>query len=123
MQQISTKAYKTRYDWVGKVIHWELCKKGEVWPFEKWYVHNPEPIIENEKMGFWDTNGSPNLGQTTRPSDSEKKRKKVTCRRMDFDVLADHWVKLKEIKKKEKLRNLARELKKLSKWKKLWMWL
>ena len=19
--------YKTRYDWVGKVIHWELCKK------------------------------------------------------------------------------------------------
>ena len=21
------KKYKTRYDWVGKVNHWELCKK------------------------------------------------------------------------------------------------
>ena len=26
MKQTSTKEYKTRYDWVGKVIHWELCK-------------------------------------------------------------------------------------------------
>ena len=21
---------KTRYDWIGKVIHWELCKKLKV---------------------------------------------------------------------------------------------
>ena len=27
-------------------------------------------------QGFWDTNGSSNLGQTTRPSDSRKKKKR-----------------------------------------------
>ena len=27
MQQTSEKKYKTRYDWVGTVIHRELCKK------------------------------------------------------------------------------------------------
>ena len=25
-------------------------------------------------QGFWDTNGSPDLGQTTRPSDSQQKK-------------------------------------------------
>ena len=24
--KLSQKEYKTRHDWVGKVIHWELCK-------------------------------------------------------------------------------------------------
>ena len=31
---------------------------------------------------------------------------------MDFAVLADHWVKLKESEKKDKYRNFAWELKK-----------
>ena len=25
--QLAQKEYKTRHDWVGRVIHWELCKK------------------------------------------------------------------------------------------------
>ena len=27
--KLERKEYKTRHDWVGKVIHWELCKKFE----------------------------------------------------------------------------------------------
>ena len=26
-RKLTQKEYKTRYDWVGKVIHWEMCKK------------------------------------------------------------------------------------------------
>ena len=36
-------------------------------------MHNPESILENETLKLprdIDTNGSPNLSQTTRPSDS-----------------------------------------------------
>ena len=66
-------------------------------------------------MRFWDINWSPNLGQTTRPGDSQqkkkKKRKKRTSRIVDFAVLADHMVKLKESEKKHKYLNLARGLK------------
>ena len=43
-------------------------------------------------MGFWDTNGSPNLSQTTRPDDR---------------------VKLKESEKKDKYLDFAKKLKKL----------
>ena len=25
--KLASKKYKTRHEWVGKVIHWELCKK------------------------------------------------------------------------------------------------
>ena len=62
-------------------------------------------------MGFWDTNGSPNLGQATRPSDSKKKRER-TCRIGDFAVLSDNRVKLNEIEKRDKYLDLVRELKK-----------
>ena len=40
-------------------------------------------------------------------------RKKRTCKIVDFAVLADHRIKLKEKEKKDKYLDLARELKKL----------
>ena len=42
------KEYKTRHDWVGKGIHWELCKKFKFDHTKKCYMHNPEPVLENE---------------------------------------------------------------------------
>ena len=47
MQQISIKKYKTRQDWVVKVVHWELCKKI-IFDFTKCSMHNPEYVLENE---------------------------------------------------------------------------
>ena len=63
-------------------------------------------------LGILDTNGSPNLGQTTRPSNNQQQIRR-TSRIVDFAVLADHWVKLKESEKKDKYLDLGRELKKL----------
>ena len=70
---------KTKHDWVGKLIHWELCKKLKFDYANKLYMLNPESVQENEmqkllRVFFLDTNGSPNLGQTTKPSDSQQKR-------------------------------------------------
>ena len=28
--KLAQKEYKTRYEWVGKVIHWEMCKKFKI---------------------------------------------------------------------------------------------
>ena len=38
-QMLQTKEYTTRHDWVGKVIHWELCKKSKFDHTNKWYMH------------------------------------------------------------------------------------
>ena len=45
---LAQKEYKTRHDWVGKVIHWEMCKKLKFGHTNKWYMHNSAPVIEND---------------------------------------------------------------------------
>ena len=47
--------YKTRHDWVSKVIYRELCKKFKFDHMIKWYVYNPESLVENEMHKLlWD---------------------------------------------------------------------
>ena len=44
---LAQKEYKTRYELVGTVIHWKLCKKLKFDHTNKWYMHNPESVLEN----------------------------------------------------------------------------
>ena len=67
----------------------------------EWHAYTP--------MGFWHTNGSPNLCQMTRPYNNNK-RKKRTCWIVDFALLTDHWVKLIESEKKDKYLDLGKEM-------------
>ena len=46
--KLAQKEYKTRHDWMEKVIHWELCKKFKFNLTNKWYMYNPEFVLENE---------------------------------------------------------------------------
>ena len=61
-------------------------------------------------MGLCHTHGSPTLGQKTRPSYEQQKKR--ICKIVDFAVPAEHRIKLKEFEKKDKYLDLARELKK-----------
>ena len=45
--KLAQREYKTRHHRFGKVIHWELCKKFKFDHTNKWYMHNPAPVIEN----------------------------------------------------------------------------
>ena len=44
--KLAQKEYKARHDWVGKVIHWEMCRKFQFDHTNKWYMHNPAPVLE-----------------------------------------------------------------------------
>ena len=59
--KLAQKKYKSRYDWVGKVVHWELCKGLKFDPADECYMHKPESFL-----GFLETTRSLNLGQKTR---------------------------------------------------------
>ena len=53
--KLARKEYKTRHDWVGKVIQWEMCKKFKFDHTNKWYMHNPESVQENDTHKLlWD---------------------------------------------------------------------
>ena len=81
----------------------------------KWYMHNPAPVLENAMQKLlWDFNiQTDHLILTRRPDLIIINKKKRTCKIVNFAVLADHRIKLKECEKKDKYLDLARELKKL----------
>ena len=55
MPQISTERVKTRHDWMGKVIHWEMWKPFKFDHTNKWYMHNPASVLENNTHKLlWD---------------------------------------------------------------------
>ena len=116
--KLAQKEYKTRHDWAGKVIHWEMYRKFKFDRTNKQYMHNPEPVLENETHKFlWDFEIQTDILISARRPDliiiNKKEKKNRTCRIVDFAVPADPWVKLKECEKKDKCFNLTRDFKKL----------
>ena len=47
-RKLAPKEYKTKQDWVGKVIQLELGKKLKFDHMNRWYMHKPEFLQENE---------------------------------------------------------------------------
>ena len=91
----------------------------------KWYMHKPESVLENETYKLlWDFKKQRdhliNARQPTlviAPAKKKKKKeKKRTCQIVNFAVLADQRVKLKEREKRDKYLDLSRELKKDGTW-------
>ena len=99
--KLAQKEYKTRHDYVGKVIPCELCKKLKFDHKNQWYMHNSETVLENETYEFlWDFEiQTDHLISTRRPDPVIINKKKRTCQIVDFAVLADLIVKLKENEK------------------------
>ena len=55
--KLAQRVYKARHDLVGKVIHWEMCKKFRFDYTNIWYMHNPAPDLENDTHKLlWDFN-------------------------------------------------------------------
>ena len=82
MQQISAKiVYKSKHDWVEKVIYRELCKKFKFDHTNKWYMHKPESVLENETHKFlWDFQIQTDnliLIQSTWTSDNQLKKENL----------------------------------------------
>ena len=78
-------------------------------------MHNPVPVLENDSHKFlWDFNiQTDDLIPARRPDIIIINKGKRICKIVDFAVLADHRINLKEGEKKDKYLDLARELKKL----------
>ena len=80
-----------------------------------WYMHNPAPVLENDTHKLlWDFDiPTDHLISARRQDLIIINKKKRICKIVNFAVLSDHRIKLKESEKKDKYLDLARELKKL----------
>ena len=110
--KLAQKEYKTGHDWVGQVIPWESFKKFKFDHTNKWYMHIPASVPENETHKLLvDLNiQTDHLISARRPDLEIINKKGRTCKIVDF---ADHRVKLKEGEKKYEYFDLAWELKNL----------
>ena len=100
---------------VGNMIHWEMCKKFKFDHANKWYMHNPTPVLENDTHKLlWDFDiQRDHLISARRPDLIIINKKRRISKTVVFAVPADHRIKLKEWEKRDKYLDLAREFKKL----------
>ena len=104
---------KTRHDRVGKVIRWKMCKKLKFNYTNKWYMHNPASVLENDTL-LWDFDIRTDLLILARRPDliiiNKKRELAKLCTLLSWMTTEKD---VKGCEKKNKYLNLARELKKL----------
>ena len=102
------KKYKTRHDWVDKVILWKMCKKFKFDHANKWYMQNPTSVLENDTHALlwgFDIQIDHLISARRRDHILINNKKKENVKILDFAIPADYRIKMKESEKKD----LARE--------------
>ena len=103
--KLSPREYQSRLNWVGEVIHGELCKKFKFDHTNKWFMQNPESVLEIEThRHLWDLEIQTDHLILARQPDlvivnerkKKRKKKKRTCQIVDFAVPVYYSMKLKE---------------------------
>ena len=81
-----------------------ICKNFKYDHTNKWYMHNPPPVPQNDTHKLlWDFNIQTDHLITARiPDLIIINNKKIICKIVDFAVSADHRINLKEYEKKDK---------------------
>ena len=114
-KKLAQKEYKRRHDKVACFIHWLSCKKYDLEHTNKWYQHQPAPVVENKRYKLlWDFSiQTDRVIEHRRPDivivDWEEKE----CRIIDVDIPADQNIADKEWEKITKYSELKLEIMRL----------
>ena len=106
--KLAQKEYKTKHDWVGKVIHLELCRKLKFDHTNKWYMHKLTSVRENETQKLlWDFEIQTDHLISARWPDliiiNEKKRTRSEKPSANTDVKNSQGVKMRETESLQKV--------------------
>ena len=102
--KMAQKEYKNRHDWVGRRIHWDICRTFGVNVSEKWYNHEPESVVENDTCKvLWDfAIQTDHVIEARRPDLILIKKEENTCIIVDFAIPYDTRIEQKEKENIEK---------------------
>ena len=117
MHRIGAKNYKTRHDWRGRLSTGNCARDWDLIILPNGICTTQNPFLRMRRSKFTGIlryhlifAGRPDIEIVKK---KKKKKKKRICQILDFAVSSDHWIKLKEIKKRVKYLDLAREIKKI----------
>ena len=113
--KLDQKEYKRRHDWFGIKIHWKICRKYGIEVKEKWYEHEPEVVMENEKCKIlWDFTVQTDHEIYGRRPDVIVVQKDINlCQIIDSACPCDGRVDTRQLEKTEQYQDLARQLRKI----------
>ena len=95
--KLAQKEYKTRYDWIRKMIQWKLYKRLKFYHCTKLYLHKPEYILENRVHKIlYDFDMQTDCQIPTRRPYLVLINKKIIISYFHFAVSADCRVKINE---------------------------
>ena len=110
--KLAQKGYKTRHDWVGKVIHWEVRMKFKFNLANKWYIHNPVAVLENDTyILLWDFDIQTYHLISPRKSDLTVIKKMENLENCRFCCPASRQNKTEIMRKNDKYLDFSREVK------------
>ena len=114
--KLAQTEYKRRHNWVGRRIHWEICRANGIHVKSNWYEHQPEVVIENDSCKIlWDFTLQTDhiITGYKRPDMIFINKKHHECQIIDFAIPYNTRVDDKEVEKNEKYLDLARKRKKV----------
>ena len=90
--------YTDRYNRFGQYMHWKICNHYDVETSEKWYEHEPLPVVDTPKVTiFWDFPiRTDRRIQVNRPDVVIKHERNKTCQLTDRSVPSDSNISAKE---------------------------
>ena len=94
------KQYRKKHNKHGGKVKWLLCKKFEIECENKWFSHQPEPVLENDKCKIlWDfAIQTDKEMEHRRPDVIVSDKEKRECKIIDVAVPEDQNIKVKELK-------------------------
>ena len=112
---LAQNQYKRRHDTVAKALHWSLCNKYQITCNNKWYEHQPDNVIENDRVKIlWDhAIRTDRVIRAHRPDLTliDKVNRKVAL--IDVSIPWDSRVEEKEREKIEKYQDLRMEVQRI----------
>ena len=112
---LAQREYKRRHDWVGRKIHWEVCRKIGFDVNEKWYKHEPEKVVENDSWKtLWDfTIQTDHVIEARRLDMVIIDKTTNECKIIDFACPFDSRIEERQKDKMKGYNDMKREVKKI----------
>ena len=105
---LAKSQYRKRHDKIGTYVHQLLCKKYYLQCSDKWYIHKPQSVQENEEYNkvLFDFNiQTDKVTEHRRPTQFVSTIKRE-CQIIDFAIPGDQNIAMKEQEKIEKCQDL-----------------
>jgi hypothetical protein len=111
---LAKSEYIVRHNKVAQYVHWRVCQHYNMDVNNKWYEHQIEPVMENNKATIlWDfAIQTDRTIKANRPDLVIRDKKTKTCLLLDVSIPADKNTSLKTFEKLSKYKDLDIELSK-----------